>query len=94
MKWLGVLLITGVLVSACVLTPWRVSYLTEATGRATQDEVAQRLGPPNLIHSLDSGQVVWLYKYPGAAGGDSYCSQYILTFDAQRILKNWVRQNC
>ena len=94
MRWLGILLVTGVLVSACILTPWRVNYLTEATGHATQDDVAQSLGPPHLTQTLDSGQIVWLYKYPGAIGGDSYCRQYILTFDTQRILRSWVRQNC
>ncbi len=82
-------------------TPWRATYLRAATNAATQDEIAQKLGPPHRTLLLEDGNTLWQYEYRGAShtvyfgyGGSTRCSEYILTFDQQKVLRNWSRQRC
>lgn len=42
-RWGGLILLT-LFITACAA--WQSTYLKEATGSATQAEVAERLGPP------------------------------------------------
>jgi hypothetical protein len=84
-------------------TPWRMDYLTKANNHANQDEILIRLGPPDRKDTLSDGRDIWLYRYggsivsidpyTGSVYGDS-CTQYILTFDTDKILRHWVQQNC
>ena len=71
-------------------TPWRVTYLREVTNKVTQDEIAQKLGPPHRTRLLGNGNTLWQYEYRGA----NWCREYILTFDQQKVLRNWSRQKC
>lgn len=84
------------LFSSC--TPWRVEYLEEVNGRATQDEIALKLGPPMSERTLGTSETVWLYRYTGAETnqhrGSTWCREYILRFDNQKILRQWNRQTC
>ena len=100
-------LLAFLLCTACSSTPWRVDYLQEAKGTADHDAVATRLGAPDKVHKLDRGGDVWTYKYCGSSGAvagnrgiggvygssRSSCVEYILTFDAQGILKQWERHS-
>lgn len=101
-----VLLGACLLLSACSLTPWRAEYLDGLLGRAAQPEIEQRLGPPTARLKQDEGEL-WVYRFgapamyvtpSGAAGslsvGTASCSEYILRFDEDRILRQWVRQVC
>lgn len=100
MKLLAACLVTMMLLTAC--TPWRKAYLSQVVNSATQDDVAKRLGPPTAMHKLDTGETVWQYRYydssvVGSRGnivGGTDCIEYILSFDAQRILRSWTRQGC
>ena len=100
MRFLAVCLATVLLFAAC--TPWRAKYCADAVNNATQDDVVKRLGPPTVTHKLDSGESVWQYRYYdssviGSGGnvvGGTDCIEYILTFDSQRVLRNWIRQRC
>jgi hypothetical protein len=91
-----------ILLSLVSCTPWRVSYLEEAANRATQDDVTKKLGPPHSTRELDTGESVWTYQYRGSSvsgsggyvSGGSHCREYILTFDQNKILREWRRQNC
>jgi hypothetical protein len=72
-------------------------WLTDATDRATQEDITQGLGEPTQKTQLD-GKEVWSYRmthvsYAGSAGSNS-CFQYLLTFDAQKILRKWEVQRC
>jgi hypothetical protein len=85
----------SVLVIGC--TSWKVEYLDEVTGKATQDEVRKKLGPPMEERTLGTGESVWHYGYTGysaTAAGSYYCYGYNLTFDAQKVLKQWNRSSC
>lgn len=83
-------------------TPWRVTYLSEVANHATQDDVTMRLGAPHSSRILSDGRTVWTYRYysgavVGSAGnivGSSACSEYILTFDQDNVLREWNRQRC
>lgn len=87
---------TLLLLSSC--TPWRSEYLEKVTGRATQDEITLKLGPPMAERTLSTGESVWLYRYTGADvgqyGGGTWCREYVLKFDTQKILRQWDRQKC
>ena len=87
-----ILIIVVLTVTAC--TPWRKAYLESVKGQATQDEITQKLGPPRITRTLDSGGQVWLYRYEGVDQYGSDCTEYILTFDTSKILRSHVRQGC
>jgi hypothetical protein len=82
------------LIAAFSLTgcaPWRMEYLREAVNRATEDEITTRLGPPQAVRELTTGETVWRYQ---SYQGDLLCLEYILRFDQARILRQWTRQSC
>ncbi len=102
-KVLGVLVATalGSILVSCVPTQWE--YLIEAADRATEDDVKARFGPPLLTKSLEEGGSVWTYRYEetsswrgkrGDMVGGLPCTEYVLNFDGQKILRYWVRQPC
>lgn len=86
---------------ACL--PWQWEYLIEASDRATQDQVKKRMGSPSKTKDMRDGDSVWTYRYEvrsslvgrrGDMVGGSPCIEYVLTFDAQEILRWWVRRPC
>ena len=86
------------MVSLFGCTPWRAKYLADVKGQANQDAVTIKLGPPTGERVLSNGDAVWIYRYTGAAvgesGGGTWCMEYLLRFDSQKILREWNRQNC
>ena len=89
-----VLVLAVFLLEAC--TPWRATYLKESVGKASQDDVTKRLGPPHLEKSLTDGSIVWTYQHRSAVveGTGGECIQYVLVFDKSMILRDWTRQGC
>jgi len=86
-------------ISCSRTTPWRVTYLEEVTNKATQDEVTRRLGPPHRTTVLENGNLLWQYEHRGAwqhasGRGGTWCIEYLLTFDRQKILRKWISQDC
>ncbi len=106
-RWGGLILLT-LFITACAA--WQCTYLKEATGSATQAEVAERLGPPQTSWDLMTGETLWIYQYgiPKASdwggvtivgpaltsGKGPRCTEYVLLFDRQQILRAWMRQDC
>lgn len=88
------LVLAVLFLEAC--TPWRVTYLEESVGKASQDDVTKRLGPPHLERSLADGSIVWTYQHRSTVveGTGGKCTQYVLVFDKSMILHNWTRQGC
>ena len=66
MKTLAQFLLFGglaITVLGCSLfIPKETLYLRSAQDRATQDEVQQQLGRPNLVSSTQAGEAVWVYQ--------------------------------
>jgi hypothetical protein len=81
----------GIALSLTACTPGRMAYLREAVDRASQDEIARKLGPPQAARELTTGGTVWRYE---SYQGDLLCLEYILQFDQGGILRQWTRQSC
>jgi len=84
------------LIGCATSESWQVVYLKTAQDQATQEEVRQRLGPPRQTTPAETGKSVWDYEYWEHEYGDrirqsgSWCDQYVLTFDSQAVLRQWV----
>jgi hypothetical protein len=105
--------------------PWRDKYFKKGVDRLTQDEIAEKLGPPHTAKTPAlGGDTVWTYRVPlsdrdlnpmdlsgvtnaaqqaaaliGKAAADGpkptlYCYRYTLTFNEQKVLKQWKRDEC
>nr|MBI3614557.1 hypothetical protein [Nitrospirota bacterium] len=91
----------SVVLSAC--TSWQTQYLTERIHKASQEEVAARLGKPTEVKQLEGGGTEWVYHYfPDSPFNYAYkghpaepdCQEYILTFTEQKVLAYWLKQEC
>lgn len=92
--------VVSLLFVGCVLFEGKETvYLRSAQGRATQEEVKQRLGPPALTRSTEEGESVWVYQVreeqPGSriTAPGTWCDEYVLTFDGQGILRGWTHRS-
>lgn len=96
--WTAAVSVFSLSLLAC--TPERVQYLEKSVNVASQDDVARRLGPPTSSKQASDGTSVWVYRYetgPEYSYGRSVSRpdcQEILTFDKQKILREWTRQSC
>ena len=93
----AVTVVMMLLLVGCQYNPWRAVYLASGVDRLTQDDVAQRLGPPTATHRLSKGGMVWLYRYtvmPNWIVLLGECTDYVLTFDEKESLRRWARQPC
>ncbi len=64
----------------------RSSYLNDARGRATQQQVRAELGAPDRSTLKDSGQTLWMYQ---ACPPLWVCWVWYATFDNQGTLTDW-----
>ncbi len=94
MARLWVLVCLSVLVISC--RSWSIQHLDEDTGRATQDEIRKKLGPPLEERTLSTGESIWHYRIEkySTVSRATLCSIYDLTFDAQRVLQQWKNEDC
>lgn len=96
LTWVGLVLT----VSGCALFEAKeTTFLRSAQDRATQEEVRQRLGPPQFTTSAQSGESVWVYQVRGQQPGNRFtapgmwCDEYVLTFDSQAVLRRWMHRS-
>jgi hypothetical protein len=94
------LLVVSLVFVGCILfEAEETRYLQSAQGRATPEEVKQRLGPPALTRSTEEGESVWVYQVreqqPGSriTAPGTWCDEYVLTFDGQGILRRWTHRS-
>jgi hypothetical protein len=89
---------------------WQRQYLKGAANHATMDEVENNLGQPQSTWTLATGETLWTYQSGVPSAGDrggitivgpgwvlgrrSDCTQYVLLFDQQKILRTWMQQPC
>jgi hypothetical protein len=91
--------LTVSLASCAILEAQETSYLRSAKGRATQDEVQQRLGRPEETKVVPSGETMWVYRVRGWQPGSrvnapgAWCDEYVLMFDNRLILRRWTHQS-
>lgn len=82
----GSILLSILILTSCAI--WPDSYLKSAVNHSTQDTVAKYFGPPHLSRELSTGEEVWLYGFSNSIGSIG-CTSYILTFDREKILRDW-----
>jgi hypothetical protein len=89
---------------------WQTQYLQGAANHATVEEVENHLGQPHATWKLRTGEALWTYQSgvpseintggvtivgPGwVIGRRSDCTEYVLLFDQEKILRAWMRQPC
>lgn len=76
-------------------------YLRDKINDATQEMVLEQYGVPHDQRSLANGGAVWTYYERGSAPDGSAgsargasCLAYVLTFDAQNVLREWKQETC
>ena len=85
------LILTTVAVTSCASS--RKQYLQFGVGTLTQEDVSRRWGPPKEVRRLDNGCIVWKYRF-SEVGELSYCTEYILTFNENRVLMGTNAERC
>jgi hypothetical protein len=88
------IVLTSLIILIGCAASWRMEYLKEGLGRVSQDDVALRMGPPLSTDALSTGEAVWLYQYTSADVHQTWCHEYVLKFDTQKILRDWTREEC
>ncbi|MGH7250347.1 MAG: hypothetical protein ACREIK_00655 [Nitrospiraceae bacterium] len=96
-RWL---VVAGLLVVGCSLFEAKqATYLRGAQGRATQEEVRERFGPPALINAAQAGESTWVYQIRQEQSGSRmtapgmWCDEYMLSFDSQGVLQRWAHRS-
>lgn len=99
-RWLAQAGLVLGLVACVVFEAEETTYLRSARDRATQDQVRQALGTSVVTKSGLDGEVIWVYQVYAEQPGnyltspETWCDEYVLTFDEQAVLRHWThRQN-
>ena len=90
-----------VLCGCALLLTEETKYLQAAQNHATQMEVLKHFGEPDEIQRSETGEASWRYDIYRVEGGSqqswaamgSWCDRYILSFDAQGVLRNWAHRS-
>lgn len=97
-RLLAVLLLHGAVVSCGYL---ETDYFHGKINEATQEMVLEHYGVPHHQQSLANGGTVWTYyeRNSGTASSSraargASCRAYVLTFDAQNVLREWKQETC
>ena len=96
---IGAYLIGLWVLSSCALVASETRYLQSAQGKANQDEVARRLGPPAAATVNDAGETVWVYQVREQEAGNRWtstglwCDEYVVTFDPHSVVRQWTHRS-
>jgi hypothetical protein len=108
-RWmLGILMAMTLAMASCA--SWHAQYLKGAVDHAMMEAVEKHLGRPHATWELYTGESLWTYQSGVSSGTDAggltivgpdwvlgrrtNCSQYVLLFDQQKILRAWMQQPC
>lgn len=80
--------------------PKECRYLKAVEGRATGEEVQQKLGAPlDTTISMETGELLWHYEVleeqPTHRGTPTgfWCDEYRLAFDRDGVLRRWTHRS-
>ena len=68
-------------------------YLSQSLHRSFQDDVVRQLGPPRTIARTGETSV-WTYQASGERAYGTQCTTYVLLFDRDKRLQDWLRLGC
>ncbi|MDP3092566.1 MAG: hypothetical protein Q8N04_17970 [Nitrospira sp.] len=100
-------LVPGVLMLASCAQEFE-EYLQVTLDQATQNDIAERVGPPVTERTDANGNTVWIYEYrvnrpipvcrdipaSDCVRGKQECTAYHLTFNREKILRSWTTHLC
>ncbi len=99
MKWqIGLLfIISSMLLLSCGPRFIKDQYLANVVEQADADQVTLQMGPPDEVKKRGDGGAEWRYRdyqptYPTKDPG--LCTEYILRFDSNKVLRDWKRIDC
>ena len=95
-KALLIIIFMSILVS-CGPRLIKDAYLANVVEQADAAQVTRQMGPPDQVKKGSDGGEEWRYReyqptYPTAEPG--LCSEYILRFDPNKVLRDWKREDC
>ncbi|MBA2252915.1 MAG: hypothetical protein H0W13_09465 [Nitrospirales bacterium] len=68
-------------------------YLSQGLHRSSQDDIVRQLGPPRTI--APTGETsVWTYQASGERAYGTQCTTFMLLFDRDKRLQDWLRLGC
>lgn len=79
-------------IASCVPTLYE-EYLSESLHHASQDDVKKALGAPRTVTPAEQTSV-WTYQASGERVYGSECTTYMLLFDREQRLQDWLRLGC
>lgn len=90
-------IISIILLVSCGPRLIKDAYLANVVEQADADQVTLQMGPPNEVKKRSDGGEEWRYRdyqptYPTKEPG--LCSEYILRFDQNKVLRDWKRKDC
>ena len=98
-KWkIGLLfIILSLLLVSCGPRLINDQYLANVVEQADAAQVRSQMGPPDEVKKRSDGGEEWRYReyqptFPTKAPG--LCSEYILRFDPNTVLREWKRKDC
>jgi hypothetical protein len=86
------LLVLGMAMVCCAPTLYE-EYLSESLHQVSQDDIKKQLGPPRTVTSAEHTSV-WTYQASGERVYGSECTTYMLLFDREKRLQDWLRLSC
>lgn len=105
--WVSVVFVTFAGISCA---SWQAKYLKAAANHAAMADVENHLGRPQATWDLQTGEALWTYQSgvpsetgpsgitiigPGwVLGKRSACTEYVLLFNQQKILRAWMPHPC
>jgi hypothetical protein len=87
-RWSGVVSLVPLL-AGCASTPDHEAYFKRHLNEVNYDAVAKRFGPPHQSRELTTGETIWAYQYRNGS-----CTDYVLTFDQAKVLRDWKEHEC
>ncbi|HSF31961.1 MAG TPA: hypothetical protein VLK82_15965 [Candidatus Tectomicrobia bacterium] len=105
--WVG-LVVVALALPSCA--SWQAKYLKTAANHGTMADVENHLGRPHASWDLQTGETLWTYQsgVPSGTAADGIaivgpgwvigrrvdCTQYVLLFDQQKVLRAWMQRPC
>ena len=91
------LIISSLILVSCGPRLIKDAYLANVVEQADAAQVTRQMGPPDEVKKRTDGGEEWRYRdyqptYPSKEPG--LCSEYILQFDPNQVLRDWKRKDC
>ena len=92
-----IFIISTILLVSCGPRIIKDQYLANVVEQADADQVTLQMGPPEEVKKQSDGGEEWRYRdyqptFPTKDPG--ICTEYLLRFDSNKVLRDWKRKDC